>query len=69
MTKDKFTKRQKSNWLLFEDIRKEGVVNMVNAGYGSAVTGMTREEWMFTLKNYGELKEHIDAEQQESKSM
>ena len=49
----KFTKKQLSNWEEYEKLRQSGIVNMF---MGRQYTNMTKEEYLFCMKNYSELK-------------
>lgn len=53
---NKFTDKQIENFKDFEDIRISGVINMFNTRSGCEMTGMTKDEWIFCMNNYDELK-------------
>ena len=52
----KFTDKQIENFTEFEGVRISGVINMFDARSGCEMTGMTKEEWIFCMSNYDELK-------------
>lgn len=51
-----FTDKQIENFKDFEDVRNSGVINMHNTISGCEMTGMTKDEWIFCIINYDELK-------------
>lgn len=53
---NKFTDKQIENFKDFEGIRVSGVINMYDARSGCEMTGMTKDEWIFCMNNYDELK-------------
>jgi hypothetical protein len=52
----KFTKRQIANWKEYEAVRAEGLYNMFDPN-AQLATGLDRDDYMFSLKNYSALKE------------
>ena len=44
----------------YEQVRKSGVTNMMDLSMVSALTGMTREEVMWIICHYSELKEKFE---------
>lgn len=54
--KHTFTKSQIDDWKAYERVRKGGRYNMFDPRAKTAA-GLSREEYMFCLKNYTELKE------------
>ena len=54
----KFTKKQLENFDEYEELRQSGIVNMFA---GREHTSMDKEEYMFCIKNYGELKKQYDS--------
>jgi hypothetical protein len=59
-----FTKKQFEQWRLFEDYRQTGKFNMFSAFMG-VMLGMTKSEHLFIIKNYKELKQAYEAEEDE----
>lgn len=52
----KFTKQQIENWKSYENVRESGLINMFDALNGSKLAGISKEEYIFCLSNYSELK-------------
>ena len=50
-----FSAEQVDNWHAYEEVRASGRFNMFDPN-ARALTGLSREEYMFTLKNYSGLK-------------
>ena len=40
----------------YEEVRKGGLTNMFNVGLVAELSGLTKEQIFFIMKNYGELK-------------
>jgi len=57
----KFTKRQISDWEIYEKVRQGGRFNMFDPN-ARRLTGLSRERYMFALENYSELKEAAEKE-------
>jgi len=51
-----FTEKQKDNWWKYEAVRQCGEINMWDALTGCRITGMNKDEWLFCIRNYNELK-------------
>jgi hypothetical protein len=51
----KFTKEELENWKKYERVRKEGKWNMFDVN-AQVATGLSKEEFVFCMKNYTELK-------------
>lgn len=52
-----FTKREIENWREFEALRKTGAMNMLS---GRDLTEMSREEYVFILTNYTDIKAALE---------
>lgn len=42
------------NFIKYEIIRRDGIINMGDVHYGTKMTGMTKEEWFDIMFNYYE---------------
>lgn len=51
-----FTGKQISNWEAYEKLRKAGTINMCLVGAGCKLSGLTRDEYIFCMENYLDLK-------------
>ena len=51
-----FTDKQIENFKDFEAVRVSGIINVFDASSGCEMTGMTKDEWIFCMSNYDELK-------------
>lgn len=51
-----FTKEEIVNWNYYEEVRLSGEYNMFDTR-AREITGLTRSEYSFVIKNYSELKE------------
>jgi hypothetical protein len=49
-----FTLQQIENWRRYEEVRDEGRYNMFDPR-ARQLTGLSREDYLFTLSNYSEL--------------
>jgi hypothetical protein len=58
-----FTERQLADFKAYEEVRQSGQINMWDALNGSRLSGLTRDEYMFVMKNYGELKQEVDGDE------
>lgn len=56
----RFTEADLDNWRAYERVRQSGRFNMFDPR-ARAMTGMSKEEWLFCMKHYSELKEQADA--------
>ena len=62
--KTTFTKKQINNYKSYEIIRKSGAYNMFSP-QARLSTGLTKDEYLFVMENYSELKnaaEEFDAD-------
>ena len=55
----KFTKKQIADWKAYEKVRVSGITNMFMVNVVCDYSGLTREEALFCMKNYSELKERV----------
>ena len=55
-----FTKKQINQFKSYERVRKGGHYNMFSSQARTA-TGLTKEEYLFVMENYSELKEASNA--------
>jgi hypothetical protein len=53
---NKFSERQLSNWRKYEEIRIDGLFNMLDPR-ARELTGISRSEWVFCMDHYAELKQ------------
>lgn len=53
--KARFTPEQIRHWYKYEGVRQEGLFNMFDPN-ATALTGLTREEYLFVMSNYSELE-------------
>jgi hypothetical protein len=51
----KWTEQQILNWAAYEAVRKSGAINMFDVRTGCALSGLTKDEYTFCMKNYGAL--------------
>jgi hypothetical protein len=56
-----FTEDQLADWLKYEEVRQSGTWNMY-APQARAATGLSKEEYLFVMHNYSELKEAVEKE-------
>lgn len=61
-----FTPDQIANWEAFERVRKSGVINMFDISTGSMLSGLSRDEYLFCMKNYSELQHQYERGREES---
>ena len=61
-----FTSDQIDNWQAYEKVRKSGVINMFEMITGERLTGLSRTEYIFCMKNYSELKHQAKRRCEES---
>ena len=54
--KTTFTKKQINNYKSYEIVRKTGAYNMFSS-QARLSTGLTKDEYLFVMENYSELKE------------
>lgn len=54
-----FTKKQLRNWTRYEEVRAGGRWNMWDEAAQRA-TGLTRDDYIFTLRNYNALKKAVE---------
>ena len=59
----KFTPDQIQNYLTYEDVRSRGAYNMYDPR-ARQITGLSREDYIFVMKNYLALEAQHAAEQQ-----
>jgi hypothetical protein len=57
-----FTEQQLENWKKYEAVRKSGVINMFDARTGCALSGLTRDEYVFCMRNYVALQKTASRE-------
>jgi hypothetical protein len=55
-----YTKQQINNYKSYESIRKAGLYNMFDSRARTAA-GLTKDEYLFVMENYSELKEASEA--------
>jgi len=53
--KTTFTKKQINNYKAYESVRKSGAYNMFSP-QARLLSGLTKEEYLFVMENYSELK-------------
>ena len=46
---------EKELFMAFEDVRESGICNMFDRGTVCDVSGLTKEEYLYVIKNYDEL--------------
>ena len=51
-----YTTRQIADWRSFERVRQSGSHNMFDHRRGRETTGLPREEYLFCIQHYAELK-------------
>lgn len=56
----KFTKAEIRNWKAYEKVRASGVTNMFAVNVVCSYSGLTREQALFCMKNFSELKEQAE---------
>ena len=61
-----FTPDQIANWEAYERVRKSGVVNMFDVGTATKLSGLFRDEYLFCMKNYSQLKHQAERRCEES---
>jgi len=61
-----FSSEQIESWEAYERIRGSGVINMFDARAGAMLSGLTREEYFFCMKNYGGLRDQYERESGET---
>lgn len=59
-TKNTFTKSQINQFKSYESVRKSGHYNMFDSRARLA-SGLTKEEYLFVMENYRELKDAADS--------
>ena len=62
MSAPEFTQEQIENWKAFDAIRGTAIMNMLDSRQGAELSGMTRDEWKFTMTNYAPLKAQAEQE-------
>lgn len=50
-----FTEKEKENWKAFEKVRRSGMFNMFDKYNVMLASGLSKEEYLFTIKNYAAL--------------
>jgi hypothetical protein len=55
-----YTEQEIKNWRRYEEVRSEGLYNMINRDAQEA-TGLSRGDYFFTLRNYSGLKAAAEA--------
>jgi hypothetical protein len=58
-----FTEQQLSNFRAYEEVRKSGRFNMFDPRARKR-TGLTSDEYMFVMHNYGKLKSVVDTKKE-----
>jgi len=48
------------DFMKYEDVRQSGVTNMFDVRNVTALTGLNKEEIMYIMQNYSELKDKYD---------
>ena len=48
------------DYIKYEDVRKSGVTNMFDVRNVTALTGLSKEQIMYIMQNYIELKDKYD---------
>ena len=61
--KTKFSVAQLSDWKSYEEVRLDGAYNMFDPRAREAA-GLSRDEYLFVMQNYSELKEAFEKGQQ-----
>lgn len=56
---------EKEIFLAFEKVRRSGVTNMFDRKYVCYLASLTKDEYMYVIKNYGELMEKYAKEMEE----
>lgn len=56
----KFTSQQLADFKAYEDVRSEGRFNMFDEN-ARILTGLSKEEYLFVMKNYVHLRAAIEA--------
>jgi len=51
-----FTAKQLADWQAYEAVRSSGIINMFDVKQGCRLSDLTREEYLFCIKNYAALK-------------
>jgi hypothetical protein len=51
-----FTNKKLRDYAAYEKVRQSGRINMWDAANGCRLSGLTRDEYIFVLKNYSELR-------------
>ena len=54
----------KEQWDEYRDVQDSGAYNMFDPN-ARALTSLSRDEWLYILKNYSELKTKYEGEQDE----
>ena len=63
-TQGKFTKDEIANWEAYEDVRVSGDYNMFSP-QARDMAGLSKEEYMFCINNYTELRNQANPEGRE----
>jgi len=58
--KNKFTTKEINNYKSYEIVRKSGAYNMFSS-QARLSSGLTKDEYLFVMENYAELKEAAGA--------
>jgi hypothetical protein len=48
------------DYIKYEDVRQSGVTNMFDVRNVTALTGLSKEQIMYIMQNYSELKDKYD---------
>lgn len=64
--KNNFTKQQIADWVEYENVRASGAVNMWFPQAREA-TGLTKERYLFVMKNFTALKEAFESAKRNGK--
>jgi hypothetical protein len=56
-----FTEKQIVNYCVYEQVRLEGQINMWDALNGCRLSDLTKDEYIFVMENYSELKKATDS--------
>jgi len=59
MKSNKFTKKQLNDYEKYENLRRQGIINMFDLKKGCFITGLEPNEYKFVMCNYTELKEEF----------
>ena len=61
MSNETFPPQQIEWWRAYERVRKSGVINMYDTKAGCRLSGLTRDEYLFCIKHYTELRKTTES--------